>query len=178
MSDFVVQALSWLPPFLAGLLLGHFLPSYVRKKAEHLATKQDIKRITEIVEAVKLDSSKQLEAIRTTLNAQLYIHKVRYEKEFEILSQLSSSLIVLRDASYQLRPGAYDVAPTNQSSEETKQERIASYIAASKAFYSIYETHQPFYSEELYLVLKELHHQTRKEAAQYAHRDPGRSVAD
>jgi uncharacterized membrane-anchored protein YhcB (DUF1043 family) len=39
--------------FLLGLLLKSFLPNYVKKKAENLATKEDIKNITEKIESVK-----------------------------------------------------------------------------------------------------------------------------
>jgi len=39
--------------FLFGLLLKSFLPNYVKKKAENLATKEDIKNITEKIESVK-----------------------------------------------------------------------------------------------------------------------------
>jgi hypothetical protein len=39
--------------FLLVLLLKSFLPNYVKKKAENLATKEDIKNITEKIESVK-----------------------------------------------------------------------------------------------------------------------------
>jgi len=39
--------------FIAGLLIKDYLPSYARKKAENLATKEDISAITEKVESVK-----------------------------------------------------------------------------------------------------------------------------
>ncbi|HIF9186657.1 TPA: hypothetical protein ACX6PV_003689 [Photobacterium damselae] len=39
--------------FFLGLLVKSFLPNYVKKKAENLATKEDIKNITEKIELVK-----------------------------------------------------------------------------------------------------------------------------
>ncbi len=39
--------------FLIGLIFKSFLPSYVKKKAENLATKEDIKNITEKIESVR-----------------------------------------------------------------------------------------------------------------------------
>ncbi|NQY26681.1 MAG: hypothetical protein HRT92_05830 [Piscirickettsiaceae bacterium] len=39
--------------FLFGLLIKSFLPNYVKKKAENLATKEDIKNITEKIESVR-----------------------------------------------------------------------------------------------------------------------------
>jgi len=39
--------------FLFGFLIKSFLPNYVKKKAENLATKEDIKNITEKIESVR-----------------------------------------------------------------------------------------------------------------------------
>jgi hypothetical protein len=39
--------------FLLGLLVREFLPSYLRKKAENLATKEDIAQITKLQKAVE-----------------------------------------------------------------------------------------------------------------------------
>jgi uncharacterized membrane-anchored protein YhcB (DUF1043 family) len=39
--------------FLFGLLINSFFPGYVKKKAQNLATKEDIKNITEKIESVK-----------------------------------------------------------------------------------------------------------------------------
>ena len=38
---------------LFGLILGNFLPKYLSKKGENLATKEDISEITDKIESVK-----------------------------------------------------------------------------------------------------------------------------
>ncbi|GEA60377.1 hypothetical protein [Vibrio comitans] len=48
-----ITALYLIVAFLLGLLLKSYLPNYVKKKAENLATKEDIKNITEKIESVK-----------------------------------------------------------------------------------------------------------------------------
>ncbi len=53
MSLDVITILCLIITFLLGLLIKSFLPNYVKKKAENLATKEDIKNITEKIELVK-----------------------------------------------------------------------------------------------------------------------------
>jgi len=48
-----IPILYTLVAFLFGLLIKSFLPNYFKKKAENLATKEDIKNITEKIESVK-----------------------------------------------------------------------------------------------------------------------------
>lgn len=86
-----------------------YLGGYLRRKGENVATKKDIARITDEIESVKHEYSKEL-----------YIHQVRYEKEFDILSDLSKKLIYLRDAALSLRPVA-DFKPPDVKEEEWKK---------------------------------------------------------
>lgn len=48
-----MNTLAIITAFLLGLLLNNFLPSYVSKKGENLATKEDIAQITKEIEEVK-----------------------------------------------------------------------------------------------------------------------------
>ncbi len=61
---------------------------------KNLATKEDIKDITDKVESVKVQYSSQLESIKTAMRSKLYRHQVRYEKEFKILSNLTEKLVL------------------------------------------------------------------------------------
>jgi hypothetical protein len=56
--NLAMNLLTW--PIL-GLVLRFYLPSYLEQKGKNLATKEDIKEITEKVEAVKAEYAKQLE---------------------------------------------------------------------------------------------------------------------
>lgn len=89
---------------VGGLLLHHFFPKYLEKKAENLATKEDIGKITREIEKVKAECAAHIESIRAALGSQLYIHQTRYEKEFEIFTELTAKLVELRDAAQGLRP--------------------------------------------------------------------------
>ena len=49
--------------FCVGALFGKYLPSYLSKKGENLATKEDIAEITREVERVKSEHTERLEGI-------------------------------------------------------------------------------------------------------------------
>lgn len=63
------------------LFLKSFLPSYFSKKAENLATKEDIASITDKVESVKTDYAKVIEELRT--NNQLKLAEIEREKNIK-----------------------------------------------------------------------------------------------
>lgn len=50
------------------LIVRTFLPSYLKEKAKNLATKEDISKITELVEAVKHTFTKETEILKADLN--------------------------------------------------------------------------------------------------------------
>jgi hypothetical protein len=60
-----------LPP---GLFIKSYLPAYFSEKGKNLATKEDIKEITNIVEQVKIELSKDLEFIKWELTKKAAIH--------------------------------------------------------------------------------------------------------
>ncbi len=62
---------------LLGLLLFAYLPSYVKKKAKNLATKEDIAEITDRVEEIRAEFSKK---------------SVLFEKRREVYERISDSL--------------------------------------------------------------------------------------
>ena len=98
---------AWLNDLLIPLAIigvGIYLRSYISKKGENLATKDDIGEITAKIEEVKHDYASRLESLRSTFQAKLQIDHVRYQNEYVILSDLSEKLVNLRDAAMGLRP--------------------------------------------------------------------------
>ena len=85
--------------------LNNILKGYLSKKSENLATKQDIEEITDKIESVKIIYA-----------SQLHVSQVRYEKEFEILSDLTAKLVEMRDAALSLRP-VIDFVPKDEEVE-------------------------------------------------------------
>lgn len=148
------SVLQWLT-FLGVVGLGLYFRSYLSKKAENLATKEDVSEIT-----------KQVESMKATIGAQLYIHQVRYQNEFNILMDLSEKLVALRDSAHSLRP-VLDYVDSRETEDERKQKRLKKHYDAAVTFYKAYETKMPFYPEEVYQGIKKLDLLARKEALEY-----------
>lgn len=62
-------------------LLKHFIPKYFEKKAENLATKEDIGEITTIVESIKQQNNKELEFIKSELSIKTKAQQSIYDDE-------------------------------------------------------------------------------------------------
>lgn len=154
---------------IVGYFLKNYFPSYFKEKAKNLATKEDLKEITNQVESIKHLYSSDLEALKAQLGSQLFVHQTRYQNEFEILKDLSEKLITLRDAALNLRPVTEYVNP-KETEEERKQKRLQRYHKSGKALYEIFETRKPFYPDEIYAGIKKLDQIIGKEVVQYKNR--------
>ncbi|MBB6449478.1 hypothetical protein HNR44_001427 [Geomicrobium halophilum] len=77
---------------MIGLIIGNFLPSFMKKKGENLATKQDIRRITELTEEVKGEQNKLL------TNFELYTVKKHecYPELFKLIEICNGAVQGLR----------------------------------------------------------------------------------
>jgi len=65
-----------------------FLKQYLTKKADNLATKQDLADLTRPVEAIKLEFRLQEEHARAMHSRELAAHQVLFEQEFMICRDL------------------------------------------------------------------------------------------
>ncbi|XPF93093.1 hypothetical protein ACM9HF_13820 [Colwellia sp. RE-S-Sl-9] len=148
-----------------------FLFSYSSEKGKNLATKEDIESITKKIEDVKLVHAKQLESTRAELSSQINTHGFRYEKEYEVLAELSALLVDVRDASLSLRP-ALDFVVPNKTDEEVKKERLTRYFDALRALYVIREKKRPFYPSEIYQSIRAIEKESRSESIAYQYDDP------
>jgi hypothetical protein len=63
----VMNLFTWVILFVGGLLFRNYLPNYFKEKGKNLATKEDIKEITDKVEAVKAHYLKQVELYKQEL---------------------------------------------------------------------------------------------------------------
>jgi len=150
--------------------IGFFIKDYIKKKAENLATKEDIQEITHKIEEVKHEYATQLETVRASLTSQVHIHQVRYEKEYQILSELTKCLVELRDTARALRP-KFDRINPNESEEERKERRLGLYSKATLALYQSLQYNRPFYPEPIFEILSKFDEKTFNEAFQYSHAD-------
>ncbi|MGO9568089.1 MAG: hypothetical protein ACLP5H_11150 [Desulfomonilaceae bacterium] len=81
-----------------------FLASYLTAKGKNLATQEDVKKITDKIESVKIEYAKELESLKSELNAKFHAQTVRFEKEFSVLQDVWKHLIDLRDAGEAFTP--------------------------------------------------------------------------
>lgn len=154
-----------------GLLINSYLPKYFGKKGENLATKEDISGITNKIETVKHDYARQLESTKAELSAQLNTHGFRYEKEYEVLSELTALLVEVRDASLSLRP-VMDFKDASKTEDAIKKERLQRLFEAGRALYLSREKKRPFYPAEIYEAILNVENTARSESIKYQYKDP------
>lgn len=75
-----------------------YFDSYLRKKGENLATREDVEKITRIVEGVKSEVSVQLELVKWELGKKAIVHRLAAEKEFEALAEIGKALYDLQSS--------------------------------------------------------------------------------
>jgi hypothetical protein len=167
----IEQALLILLGLVVGLILNQFLPKYIGKKGENLATKEDIAEITDKIEGVRIDYAEKLESTRANLSSQINTHGFRYEKEFAVLSDLTELLVDVRDSSISLRP-VFDRVDPDKTEKEIKQERLQRCFDARRALYLIREKKRPFYPDEIYAQIKLIEDVAHTESIEYQYGNP------
>lgn len=166
-----LEHFGWILSFVFGLITSNFLPKYFGKKGENLATKEDIAEITDRIETVKHDYASQLESVKAELSAKLSTYGFRYEKEYEVLSELTILLVDVRDASISLRP-IVDFKDPNKSKDDIKNERLERFFDAVRSLYIFREKKRPFYSEEIYQAILSIERIAHTESIDYQYQDP------
>ena len=145
--------------------------SYLEKKAENLATKEDISEITDKIESVKHDYAGQLESTKAELSNQINTYSYRYEKEYDVLTELTALLVDVKDACIRLRP-LLDTQDTSKPEHEIKMERLEALFEARKSLYSIREKKRPFYPQEIYEAVLDIDRLVHKESFNYKYKSP------
>lgn len=148
-----------------------FLFSYSTEKGKNLATRENIEEITDKIENVKLDYARQLEAARAELSSQINTHGFRYEKEYEVLSDLTGHLVDVRNASLNLRP-VFDFVDPNKTKDEIKRERLQAFYETRRKLFFVREKKRPFYPDEIYQAVLDIDKAARSESIDYEYGDP------
>ena len=124
--------------------------SELKEQGKNAATKKDIAEITEQIEGVKAEYSKDLERMKGELSARIGQHGFRYEREFEILRDLTKLLVAVRSRVAMLRP-AFDVLPPEgETKESVLERRLNEAHTALMNLQLASEENRPFYPDELY----------------------------
>lgn len=136
-------------------LFGAFLGSYFKQKGKNIATKEDISEITSKIEDVKHEYAQQLESTKAELSSRLENNGFRYQKEYEILSELNSLLVEVRDASANLRP-LIDFVDPEKKEDQVKREKLKEFQKWRLQLYLYREKNRPFFPEDIYNEIKAL----------------------
>ena len=153
------------------LLVKSYLPKYFEEKGKNLATKEDIGAITDEVEKVKTQYSKDIEILKSELLRQSHSHKVRYEYEFKILTEIWDALIYLRNKTLNLRP-VFDQHTPGESENERKAIRLKEFSEAYTGLIDKVEKNKPFYPSSIHSKLIELTTLLRQEAIDFRYLSP------
>lgn len=152
--------------FVFGLFAKNLLPAYAAEKGRNLATKEDIEAITRQIEGVKLVFSKDLELTRGAISSQLGIRQHRYQREFEMLVELSSYVLRLQHAALDLRNGEWN--PPADELPQQKTERLrAAFWTAHAAFLS-FEPRRPFVDPSIGEAIDRFSHAVEYEVRAFA----------
>ena len=145
--------------------------SYSTEKGKNIATKEDIGEITKRIENVKLDYATQLEETKVALLSKMSTHSYRFEKEYEVLSDLTKSLVELRSAVLGLRP-EFDTVDFDEGPKERKNKRLDRLYEARHDLYCMRESKRPFFSEEIYQSILIIDKEAVNETKSYEYQNP------
>lgn len=127
-----------------------------------------------IMEKEKAQYILELENIKNTLQGQrekgLYIHRVQFEKEFEIYQEIWQSLVPAYEDVIALRPMLDRIDP-QQSEEERISTRLDAFAKSFEPFRKIVHKHKPFYAPDVFSTLQKLITLFYHEALEYKQKD-------
>jgi hypothetical protein len=113
---------------------------------------------------------KRIEELKHENERTNLIHRVQFEKEFNIYNDLWGKLIDLRNITGDLRPemGYYD---TSKTAEEIAREKLVRINEAFQACVISFDKNKPFYPKEVYDEIEKVLRLSKREATQFQYGD-------
>lgn len=96
------------------------------------------------------------------------VHKVQFEKEFEVYKALWPVLIKLRNATHSLRP-IFEVYKSGETEEEKRNKKWEEFIKPFNECLEMFEQNKPFYPEDIFKIIEKVVQTSRKESSQFMH---------
>jgi len=155
---------------VAALIL-RALSGWLGKVWANRILEQDRARYAKEIEEFRQKGQAVLERLRTRSERELLIHRVQFEKEFEVYVKLWSGLVDLVAATSSLRP-AIDHVDTSKTEDQIKQERLDELSKAYGTFKEIVHRYRPFYAPEVHDLARQLLRDAYHEALGYKYHDP------
>lgn len=89
-------------PFIASII-GTTIGSYLKRRAENLATQHDIEKLTNTIETIKSDFAKDLEVLKVRLQSSLHANNLFMNKQTELASNLWDSMVIAQKAAFEIQ---------------------------------------------------------------------------
>jgi len=136
------------------LLVG--LAAYLGKLwATSIAQREQAELDTKL-EQIKSDIQKANQRLDARLQKSIHVHRVQFEKEFEIYLGLSSSLVKLRNSFFSLNR---NLRPIHDDPVERKKywdEQAKDFITSYTDFRDVVDNNKPFYCQTVYDAAQKL----------------------
>jgi hypothetical protein len=151
--------------FLLNLFANRFLPAYITKKGENLATREDIEGITKKVEEIKAEFARNIELLKTDLQQYSHVQGAVFDKEFTVLSAVWSAVADLRNATLafmEIEPDGTELADV-----ETRRARLNRFNTCYSDLAKEVLRNKPFYALTIFTSLEDLLIRTKEFSFDY-----------
>lgn len=137
--------------------LGIAFRSYFSEKGKNLATKQDIGEITTKIEAIRTDYMRGLEESKSAWAAHSSLFTYRYQREYEMLRELSEILVEVKNAAGFFAAYPY-LSPEMETklSKQYRDKQAEALVRSLEHLQLLREQRRPFYPQEIYDALGHL----------------------
>jgi hypothetical protein len=112
----------------------------------------------------------KIETLRKEIEKQLLVHRLQFEKEFNIYNELWAKLVDLRAVITLLRPKVGTNEP-GKNYDETVQIRLDKAIKIGNEVIEMVEKNKPFYAKAIYFELLKIIKIIRAEVIEVTHGD-------
>jgi len=112
------------------------------------------------LQAQKHEHDKQLESLKSKLGKKNTVHKLQFEKEFELYGELWKALVDVRSTAAITPP--LDIMPRDQSHYDVYKDRFERAADAFNIANDLFKYHRPFYHEDVSKITEGLLAECRK----------------
>ena len=109
---------------------------------------------------------KKLSEQNASLDKSKHVHRVQFEKEFQIYQEIWALLVELKHSTESLRP-MFDQHNPNEDKETRKRKRLQQFGESYNNFLKSYLNNQPFYAQDVFDCLSKIKTTARHEAIDY-----------
>lgn len=110
--------------------------------------------VSKKLQAQKHEHDKQLESLKSNLGKKNTVHKLQFEKEFELYEELWKKLVDVRRSAV-ITP-TVDITPGGKTLYDVYKERFDNAVKAFNEANDLFEYHRPFYHDEVSSITRNL----------------------